>query len=327
MERKPKWLTIPHRGNENLEYVAELLKTLNLNTVCVEAKCPNLPECFENKTATFMILGANCTRNCRFCNVQHNTADELDLLEPEKIATATKELGLDYIVITSVTRDDLSDGGALQFANTIKALKEHCPNTKIEVLIPDFKGDLKALKTVAMAGPDVISHNVETVPALYKDVRPEAIYTRSLEVISNIKSSLMVGLGETKDGLETTPSGDFYSKSNIMIGLGNTKNELETTPSGGFIYSKSSIMLGLGETREQVIQVMNDLRNVECDFLTIGQYLAPTKQHYPVREYIHPDIFDDYKNIALEKGFKHVASGPFVRSSYNAGEAINFKSI
>jgi lipoic acid synthetase len=314
MERKPKWLTIPHRGNENLEYVAELLKTLNLNTVCVEAKCPNLPECFENKTATFMILGANCTRNCRFCNVQHNPADELDLLEPKKIATATKELGLDYIVITSVTRDDLSDGGAVQFANTIKALKEHCPNTKIEVLIPDFKGDLKALKTVVMAGPDVISHNVETVPALYEDVRPEAIYTRSLEVINNIKS-----LG----GLETIPNTVFtHGQSSLMVGLGEAKDGLETTSSGGFIYSKSSIMVGLGETKEQVIQVMDDLVNVECDFLTIGQYLAPTKQHYPVQEYIHPNIFDEYKNIALGKGFKHVASGPFVRSSYNAGEAI-----
>ena len=279
-KRKPKWLTIPYRENESQESVVELLNVLDLNTVCVEAKCPNLTECFENKTATFMILGANCTRNCRFCNVNHGLPEQVDLEESRKVAMATKELGLDYIVVTSVTRDDLPDGGANQFAATILALREHCPSTKVEVLIPDFKGNLKALEAVVAAKPDVIGHNVETVPALYERMRPEAIYHRSLKVIEEVK-------------------------------------RLDSN-----IYSKSSLMVGCGERLEQVLQVMDDLRAVNCDFLTIGQYLAPSKAHYPVQEYIHPDIFEEYKKIALEKGFKHVASGPFVRSSYGADKAL-----
>ena len=280
-KRKPSWLTIPYRENENQESVVELLKALNLNTVCVEAKCPNLTECFENKTATFMILGANCTRNCRFCNVNHDLPEQVDDEEPRKVAMATKELGLDYVVVTSVTRDDLPDGGANQFAATILALREHCPDTKVEVLIPDFEGDLKALEVVVAAKPDVIGHNVETVPALYEQIRPEAVYGRSLKVIEEIK-------------------------------------RLDAN-----IYSKSSLMVGCGEGLEQVLQVMDDLKAASCDFLTIGQYLAPSKAHYSVQEYIHPDIFEEYKRIALEKGFKHVASGPFVRSSYHADKAMS----
>ena len=281
IKRKPKWLTIPYQDNENQESVIELLKRLDLNTVCVEAKCPNLTECFESKTATFMILGAKCTRNCRFCNVNNDLPEQVDSEEPEKVALTTKELGLDYIVVTSVTRDDLPDGGANQFAATIHALREHCPKTKVEVLIPDFKGEVRALKAVVAAKPDVIGHNVETVPALYEQIRPEAIYSRSLKVIEEIK-------------------------------------KLDSN-----IYSKSSLMVGCGETKEQVLQVMDDLRTVGCDFLTIGQYLAPSKKHYPVQEYIHPDVFDEYREIALLKGFKHVASGPFVRSSYHADKALD----
>ena len=281
MNRKPSWLKIPLQENKNRESVINILNRLNLNTVCREAMCPNQSECFENKTATFMILGVNCTRNCRFCNVQHHAPEIVNPNEPENIALATKELGLDYIVITSVTRDDLADGGASQFSATISALRKHCPNTGIETLIPDFKGDLSALKIVTEAKPDVISHNVETVPHLYDEVRPEAIYKQSLNVIESIK---------------------IFNPH---------------------IYSKSSLMLGFGETKKQVIQVMDDLRSVDCDFLTLGQYLAPSKQHFPVKEYIHPDEFTAYKEIALEKGFKHVASGPFVRSSYRADEAVS----
>jgi lipoic acid synthetase len=283
MKRKPEWLKISNRKSENRDFVNNMLDTLGLNTVCSEAMCPNQWECYENKTATFMILGTNCTRNCRFCNVEHQSPQRINPNEPKSIGVATKELGLSYIVVTSVTRDDLPDGGAGQFVSTIYALREHCPDIIIEVLIPDFKGDLKALEAVVAAKPDVISHNMETVPALYEQVRPEAIYTRSLKVLEDIK-------------------------------------KLETE-----IYSKSSLMVGLGETKEQVIQVMDDLLRVKCDFLTIGQYLAPSKAHYPVIEYIHPDMFEDYKRIALEKGFKHVARGPFVRSSYGAHEAMSVR--
>jgi len=278
--RKPEWLRISNRKNENRDHVNNMLDSLGLNTVCKEAICPNQSECYENKTATFIILGVNCTRNCRFCNLEHKSPQEIDVKEPEKVGLATKELGLGYIVITSVTRDDLPDGGAGQFVATIGALRKYCPETKVEVLIPDFKGDLKALKKIAVARPDVISHNVETVPALYQQVRPEAVYHRSLRVLEEVK------------------------KLNDII------------------YSKSSLMVGLGETKEEVIQVMEDLREVNCDFLTIGQYLTPSKKHYPVTEYVHPDRFEEYKKIALEKGFKHVASGPFVRSSYYAHEAL-----
>ena len=281
IKRKPKWLTIPYRENKNQKSVIGLLKAFDLNTVCVKAKCPNLSECFENKTATFMILGANCTRNCRFCNVNHGLPKQVDAQEPRKVALATKELGLDYVVVTSVTRDDLSDGGASQFAATICALREHCSDTKVEVLIPDFKGDVRALEAIVAAKPEVIGHNVETVPVLYEQVRPEAIYRRSIEVIEKIK-------------------------------------KLDS-----HIYSKSSLMVGVGENKEQVLQVMDDLRAVGCDFLTIGQYLAPSKKHYPVQEYIHPDIFEEYRWIALKKGFTHVASGPFVRSSYHAQKALD----
>jgi len=280
MNRKPSWLLVPHRENKNREYVQGLLAGLGLNTVCQEALCPNQAECYENKTTTFMILGVNCTRNCRFCNVKHQPPEPVDTDESAHIAFATEKLGLAYVVITSVTRDDLSDGGASQFAATIKAVKKHCPTTAVEVLIPDLNGNLEALSIITSIAPDVISHNLETVPDLYQNVRPEANYRRSLMLLDAIKEQ-------------------------------NSQ-----------IHSKSSLMLGFGEKKEQVLRVMDDLRKVDCDFLTLGQYLAPSKKHIAVQEYIHPDIFDWYKEIAYAKGFKHVASGPLVRSSYRAGKAI-----
>jgi len=280
MLQKPGWLNIRYSHTENRETVEKILENLNLNTVCREANCPNFMECFSNKTATFMILGTNCTRNCRFCNVRYDAPNPIDLNEPAKIVTATKELGLQYVVITSVTRDDLSDGGAQHFAEVIRAIKKHSPSTAVEVLIPDFKGSIDALKIVADAKPAVISHNMETVKSLYNDVRPEAEYERSLELIKNIKS------------------------------LNND------------IRSKSGIMVGLGETKEQVYELFDDLREVGCEFLTIGQYLAPTKEHFPIKEYIEPAQFDEYGKIAKSKGFEFVASAPLVRSSYHAGEAL-----
>lgn len=277
---KPEWLKRTYKEDPNLKYVREMLSTLNLNTICDQAMCPNFVDCFSKKTATFMILGVNCTRNCRFCNVTNSDPQNIDANEPMRIAEAVSRLGLKYVVVTSVTRDDLPDGGAAHFAATIRAIHELNPNTAVEVLIPDLLGNKNALKLVTDANPEVISHNMETVKELYEQVRPQAIYERSLDVLKSIK--------------ELAPH----------------------------IHSKTGIMLGLGENAEQVYQVMDDLRAVGCEFLTIGQYLAPSSAHYPIQEYITPEQFDHYGEVAKEKGFDFVASAPFVRSSYNAAEAL-----
>lgn len=281
MERKPEWLRISVQIDENYYHVRKLLKKHHLNTVCDEARCPNENECFRKKTATFMILGKQCTRNCRFCAVGKKEPEPLNENEPLNVAAAVSDLGLKYVVITSVTRDDLPDGGALHFADTIRKIKEMNPGTSIEVLVPDFKGDLSALKMVADASPDVIGHNMETVPSLYQSVRPMAVYERSLTVIENIK-------------------------------------KLDRK-----IISKSGIMLGLGETETEVLRLFSDLLTAGCDILTIGQYLAPTKEHYPVSEYIKPEVFEAYKKKAEQLGFLYCASSPFTRSSYLAEEGFS----
>lgn len=278
IKRKPEWLRIKLREGRNLDYVKEILTEYSLNTVCEEANCPNRVECFSKKTATFMILGSECSRNCKFCNVSHGNLQAVDLKEPENIANATMKLGLKYVVITSVTRDDLPDGGAQHFANVIKAIKDVNEKTIVEVLIPDFQGNIDALKKAVDVKPEIINHNIETIPRLYKEVRPMAIYERSLNLLKNVK---------TMD-----------------------KN----------ILTKSGIMVGLGETENEVIEVFKHLRQVECDFLTVGQYLAPSTKHHPVVEYIPLDVFDKYKEAAYNLGFKFVASGPLVRSSYNAAD-------
>jgi len=281
MTRKPEWLRIHHGAkNLNIDTVESIIKKLDLNTVCAEANCPNYSECFSRETATFMILGKHCSRDCRFCNVRHDSPLPPKQDEPENIARAVKELELRYVVITSVTRDDLDDGGAGHFAKTLRAIREYSPVTAVELLIPDFKGDIAALKTVTDAGADVISHNMETVPALYHSARPQAEYRRSLEVLKNIK--------------RLNPR----------------------------VRSKSGFMLGLGETEEQVHQLLDDLREADCEFLTIGQYLAPSREHLPAREYITPRQFEEYGEVARKKGFVFVASAPLARSSYRAGEAL-----
>ena len=281
MLKKPEWLHVRYAQTPNMDAVEEILRNLNLNTVCKEAHCPNCWECFSRKTATFLIMGTNCTRNCRFCNVRNDEPMPLDPEEPENVARAVAELGLKYVVVTSVTRDDLYDGGASHFAWTVREIKSASPDTVIEVLIPDFIGSYEALKTVADSSPDVISHNMETVKTLYSAVRPQAEYQRSLDLLRNIK--------------RLDPG----------------------------IRSKSGVMVGLGETKEQVYELFGDLRDVGCEFLTIGQYLAPSKQHIPVHEYIEPSLFDKYGAAAREMGFDFVASAPFVRSSYHAGEAFS----
>jgi lipoic acid synthetase len=280
MVKKPDWLRVSYVKNPHQEAVAGILEKLNLNTVCEQAMCPNYMECFSRKTATFMILGTACTRNCRFCNVRRGMPLPPDPDEPERIAEAVAQLGMKYVVITSVTRDDLPDGGAAHFAGVVRAIKKYAPGVAVETLIPDFSGDIEALKSVTNTSPDVISHNMETIASLYHEARPQAVYRRSLDLLGNIK------------------------------GL-NPK-----------IRSKSGIMLGLGETESQVHELFDDLREVDCEFLTIGQYLAPSPKHLPVREFIEPRRFDKYKMTAESKGFAFVASAPFVRSSYHAGEAL-----
>lgn len=274
--RKPDWLKIRLETGVNKLQVEQLLANLQLNTVCEEANCPNQIECFNRRTATLMILGKYCTRHCTFCNVTKKTPLIPDETEPDKIAAAVRELKLKFIVVTSVTRDDLPDGGAGHFAAVIQKIRAVNPGVLVEVLIPDFQGNSEALTVVVDAAPDVINHNVETVPRLYDEVRPQAAYKRSLELLKKVK--------------EINPQ----------------------------MHTKSGIMVGLGEEYQEVIGVLSDLWNIGCDFLTIGQYLAPSKAHHPVVEYIHPDIFEDYKKKALEMGFKAVASGPLVRSSYHA---------
>lgn len=283
MKRKPQWMRINMENLQKEEAVKRMLKDLSLSTVCQEANCPNRIECFSNKTATFMILGTQCTRNCRFCNVTHDALEPIDPEEPKNVAKATGDLGLKHVVVTSVTRDDLPDGGAGHFAKVIKAIRARDPEITIEVLIPDFQGDVKALKKVIKSKPDIINHNIETIPRMYDKVRPEADYKQSLDVLENVKKQ-------------------------------------DST-----IYTKSGIMVGLGEIPEEVHGVMKDLRQHRCDFLTVGQYLAPSKDHYPMEEYITPEAFKEYKKKAESLGFSFVASDPLVRSSYKAAEMLEDK--
>lgn len=278
--RKPRWLLQPVPSPAGVQRIRGLLDELHLNTVCEDAGCPNRGRCWNQGTATFMILGNNCTRSCGFCKVLTGRPDALDPGEPLRVAQAVKRLGLQHAVITSVARDDLADGGAEAFARTIEAIRALCPGTTVEVLIPDFKGSVEALARVMEAGPDVLNHNVETVPRLYRRVRPQARFDRSLFVLQKAR--------ELRPG----------------------------------VYTKSGMMVGLGEREDEVIEVMQALRGVECDFLTIGQYLQPSPRHLPVEEYVDPAQFDRYRQLGEALGFAHVASGPFVRSSFDAAAAL-----
>ena len=278
--RKPDWLKIKITGDAANHRVEHILSDLRLNTICHEGNCPNRMECFHRHTATFLILGKNCTRHCRFCNVTKAAPEPADVTEPARVAQAVKALGLRHVVVTSVTRDDLPDGGAAHFAAAVRAIREQSPGTTVELLIPDLKGDEAALRTVVQAGPDILGHNIETVPRLYAAVRPLADYRRSLAVLENVKKA--------------APG----------------------------ILTKSSLMAGLGETPDEVAAVLRDLRLAGCDILTVGQYLAPSRQHYPVAEYVPPAVFDRYRALGYSLGFRFVASAPLVRSSYHADEAV-----
>lgn len=269
------------RYNENsINEIAGLMQQYKLNTVCCEANCPNIGECYRRKTATFMILGNQCSRNCRFCNVHNGIPQPVDKDEPNRLADAVVELGLKHVVITSVTRDDLEDGGAGHFASTIEAVRNKAKDVTIEVLIPDFKGNRKALDKVIEAGPEIINHNIETVKSLYEEVRPQANYDRSLALLQYVKKK--------------APE----------------------------ILTKTGIMVGLGETEEEIYALMDDAVEVGCDIFTVGQYLQPSAAHVELKEYISEEQFKLYEVKGYEKGFKYVASGALVRSSYHAEEAL-----
>lgn len=279
MERKPEWLRVRY-NQEAVAEVAQLLGELKLNTVCKEANCPNLGECYRKHTATFMILGSQCTRNCRFCNVTPGHPLPPDPAEPENVAAAAKKLELRHVVLTCPTRDDLPDGGAEQFARTVRAIRAACPGVTVETLISDMQMNTAALDVVIEVHPEVLNHNVETVRALQKAVRPQADYERSLAVLRYCK--------------EKDPT----------------------------LLTKTGFMVGLGETEEQIGELMDDVLAVGCDILTIGQYLQPSPEHYPLARYATPEDFARYKEMALDKGFRYVASAPLARSSYKAWEAL-----
>ncbi len=280
MRRHPDWLKVKIGGGENFAKIKSMLRSAKLHTICEEAKCPNIAECFGCGTAVFLVLGDTCTRNCRYCNVKHGTPLPLNPNEPKDVADSVKKLDLKYAVITSVTRDDLKDGGASVFYEVVKEIKKLNSSCRVEVLIPDFKGDEKALQTVIDAKPDVINHNIEVVEKLFPEIRPQGNYKTSLELLKNIKKI----------------------------------NKNMTT--------KSGFMLGLGESKEQIIKTMQDLRKASVDFLTIGQYLQPTREHFDIKKYYTPEEFNEFEKIAMDLGFAHVESGPLVRSSYHAEKAI-----
>ncbi|MFD3269714.1 lipoyl synthase [Paenibacillus dendritiformis] len=279
-EQKPDWIRIKLTTGENYSEIKDMMRSKTLHTVCEEARCPNIYECWANRTATFMILGDICTRACRFCAVNTGMPTELDLQEPERVAEAAERMGLRHCVVTSVARDDLQDGGASIFAETIRAIRRRMPLCSVEVLIPDFMGNWDALRVVMDAKPDILNHNIETVERMSDRVRAKAKYSRSLELLRRAK--------EMQPGIPT----------------------------------KSSIMLGVGEEWDEILQAMDDLRAVDCDILTLGQYLQPSPKHLDVAKYYHPDQFAELKQEGMKRGFSHVESGPLVRSSYHAHEQV-----
>lgn len=276
--RKPDWIRVRAPVSRNFQETRDIMKSNGLVTVCEEAACPNIGECWDKKHATFMIMGDICTRACAFCNVATGIPTALDPNEPEGVAKAVATMGLSHVVVTSVDRDDLEDGGASHFADVIHAIRREAPQTTIEILTPDFLRKEGALEIVVAAKPDVFNHNLETVPSNYLTVRPGARYFHSIRLLQRVK--------------ELDPS----------------------------MFTKSGIMVGLGEERNEVLQLMDDLRTADVDFITIGQYLQPTKKHHPVRKFVTPDEFKSYETIAYTKGFLVVASSPLTRSSHHAGE-------
>ncbi len=284
-ERKPGWLKVRAPGGPNYLRLKQLMRELDLHTVCEEAHCPNVGECWEHGTATFMILGDVCTRNCAYCAVAHGRPPKFDPAEPERVAQAVAEMRLQHAVITSVDRDDLPDFGAWAFAETIRQINQHVPNCSVEVLVPDFQGDEEAIQTVLSASPDIYNHNTETVPRLYKKCRPGGRYERVMRIFTAAK--------------RIAPH----------------------------IPTKSGIILGMGETNEEVIAVLRDLREVDVDIITLGQYLRPSESHIKLDRYVTPDEFRMLREEGMAMGFRHVESGPLVRSSYHAWEQVQAAGV
>jgi lipoyl synthase len=283
---KPDWLRVKAPQIQRVGSVKDILRDLNLNTVCEEASCPNIGECFNAGTATFLIMGPACTRACPYCDIDFDkTPRELDATEPKRLAEAVKRLNLNHVVITSVNRDDLEDGGASQFVACINEIRTLCSKTTIEVLIPDLCGNWKALASILEAQPEVLNHNTETIPRLYRKVRPQGEYKRSLELLAKTR--------------------ELSAKT----------------------YTKSGIMVGLGETDEELKEVMNDLRKVDCDIITIGQYLQPSPNHLPVKDFITPEQFDSWRKYGESRGFLQVVSTPLTRSSYHAEEVRRLMEV
>jgi lipoic acid synthetase len=283
--RHPDWIKVRVPSSPEYQRTRALLAELKLHSVCQEASCPNIGECFSHRTATFMLMGDVCTRNCPYCAVTHGRARPLDPDEPRRIAEAVARLGLQHVVVTSVDRDDLPDGGAAHFAATATAIKATSPAARVEVLVPDFKGDHLSVGTVVASPIAIYNHNLETVPSLYRKCRPGGRYELSLDVLAHAKRTAREG--------------------------------------GRELLTKAGIMLGLGEERDELMRTLADLRAVECDILTLGQYLQPSRDHLPVARYVTPQEFAEIKTAALALGYRHVESGPLVRSSYHAWEHVN----
>lgn len=284
-ERKPSWLKVKAPGGENYLRLKQMMQDLNLHTVCQEARCPNIGECWDHGTATFMVLGDVCTRNCAYCAVSHGRPPKYDIEEPSRVATAIAQMNLRHAVITSVDRDDLPDFGAYIFAETIRQIHEKLPTCSIEVLVPDFQGNVDSIRAVLEARPDIYNHNTETVPRLYKKARPGGRYERLLDIFRVTKT--------------IAPD----------------------------IPTKTGIILGLGETNEEVVETMKDLRSVDVDILTLGQYLKPSDSHIALDRYVTPEEFRELYEIGMSLGFRHVESGPLVRSSYHAWEQVQAAGV
>ena len=284
-ERKPSWLKVKAPGGQNYARLRHLMRELDLHTVCEEAHCPNVGECWEHGTATFMILGDVCTRNCGYCAVTHGRPPKYDLSEPSRVGAAIAQMQLQHAVITSVDRDDLPDFGAYIFAETIRQIHEQVPGCSVEVLVPDFQGNEGSIRTVLEARPEIYNHNTETVPRLYKKCRPGGRYARVMDIFTTSK--------------RLAPH----------------------------IPTKTGIILGMGETNEEIVAVMKDLRAVDVDILTVGQYLRPSDSHIPLDRYVTPDEFRRFYEIGMELGFRHVESGPLVRSSYHAWEQVQAAGV
>jgi len=312
--RHPDWIKVKAPGDANYLRLKRILREKNLHTVCEEARCPNIGECWGNKTATFLILGDTCTRGCRFCSIDKGRPLALDPEEPRNVALVVKDLGLDHIVVTSVNRDDLPDGGAGHFAKTVFWIKNLNPGIRVELLIPDFEGNLAALETVVNSGIEILNHNIETVPRLYGKVRPGHSYEGSLNILREAKrlrsdpSTRAPALaGDSRSGFR--PTGVVEGVTGLPVGL--------------HMLTKSGFMVGVGETGDEVMATLRDLREHEVDIVTIGQYLQPSNRQLRVERYLRPEEFKEFKSAGEKLGFRHVESGPLVRSSYHAWSHVS----